>query len=144
MKKIEIISTFLKKELYGVLGTTDKNIPKSRIFQYLFTVNEKIYFGTTNNKPVYEQIQKNQNVCFCCHTLDYFSFITIEGAAKFENNLILKQKAMNDYPAIKELYKSPQNPIFEIFYIELENVSIFSINSGKKILIEGGKDVNSF
>lgn len=140
MKKMELINEFLKKELYGVFITTENNKPKARIFQYLFTVNDKIYFGTTNNKPVFEQINKNPNICFCCHSSDYFSFISIEGIAEFDEDLNLKKKAMDDYPAIKNLYKDHENPIFKIFYINLKNVTNFSMETGKTMLLEeGGK-----
>ena len=45
----------------------------------------------------------------------------------------LKTRAMDDYPAIKDLYKSPDNPIFEIFYIDVDEIVTFSFQDGQKI-----------
>ena len=40
---------------------------------------------------------------------------------------------MDEYPAIKELYKSPDNPIFKIFYIDIDEIKTFDFAEGEKI-----------
>ena len=39
---------------------------------------------------------------------------------------------MDEYPAIKELYKTPENPIFEIFYVDVDEVETFNFNEGSR------------
>ena len=51
----------------------------------------------------------------------------------FVENIELKTRAMDEYPAIKELYKSPDNPIFKIFYIDIDEIKTFDFAEGEKI-----------
>ena len=102
------------------MTTVSEEKPKTRVFQYLFTIDNKIYFGTTNNKPIYEQLTKNPNVSYCTFSKDFNPVLSVNGRAIFDNDIKLKERAMDEYPSIKELYHSPDNPIFEIFYIEFE------------------------
>lgn len=120
----------LKENLYGVMATQDGNQPKTRVFQYLFSDGNKVYFGTTNNKPVYEQMIKNPNVSFCTFSKDFSLVLSVNGKAIFVDDMVLKTRAMEEYPAIKELYNSPDNPIFEIFYVDVEEIETFSFESG--------------
>lgn len=125
--------SILKDNLYGVLATDDKGKPKTRIIQYLFSIGDKVYFGTTNNKPTYQQLSNNPYVSFCSHKSDYSVFLTIDGKVNFVNDLSLKERAMEDYPDIKAIYKSPDNPIFEIFFIDIETVKTFGFKNGERI-----------
>lgn len=120
----------LKENLYGVMATQDGNKPKTRVFQYLFSDGNKVYFGTTNNKPVYEQIIKNPHVSFCTYSKDFSPVLSVNGKAIFVDDMVLKTRAMEEYPSIKELYKSPDNPIFEIFYVDVEEIETFCFESG--------------
>ena len=124
----------LKTNLYGVFTTVDGEKPKTRVFQYLFTVDDKIYFGTTNNKPVYEQLVKNPNVSYCTFSKDFDPVLSVNGRVIFDNNMQLKERAMNEYPSIKNLYHSPDNPIFEIFYIDVEEYVTFSFAKGSETI----------
>lgn len=120
----------LKENLYGVFATSDGGKPKTRVFQYLFSDGNKVYFGTTNDKPVYHQLKENPYVSFCTYSQDFAPVLSVNGKAVFANDMSLKIRAMDEYPAIKALYKSPDNPIFEIFYIEVEEVDTFSFEHG--------------
>lgn len=124
--------SILKKNLYGVFATTANGKPQTRIFQYLFSVDDKVYFGTTNDKPTYRQLIENPYISFCSHTPDYMNVLSINGKINFVDDLSLKTRAMEEYPAIKELYKFPENPIFEIFYVDIETVKAFDFEHGAK------------
>ena len=41
---------------------------------------------------------------------------------------------MQEYPAIKDLYHAPDNPIFEVFYIDVDEVVTFDFQKGKEII----------
>ena len=121
----------LKENLNGVLATLDGNKPKTRIMQYLFSDKNKVYIGTTNYKLVYSQMKKNPNVSFCSHSKDYTFVLSVNGKVTFIDDLKLKTRTMEEYPAIKELYKSPDNPVFEIFYIDVEEIQTFDMKNGE-------------
>ena len=104
----------LKENSYGILATLDDSKPKTRIFQYLFSEKNKVYLATTNNKNVYKQLKKCPYVSFLSH---------------FTDDIDLKTRVLNEYPAIKELFKTPDNPIFELFYINVEEIRTFDLKT---------------
>ncbi|MDO5088273.1 MAG: pyridoxamine 5'-phosphate oxidase family protein [Leptotrichiaceae bacterium] len=121
---------FLKNNLYGVMATLDENKPKTRVLQYLFSDGNKVYIGTTNYKEVYKQLKACPYVSFCSHDREYSFILSVNGKVTFVDDIFLKTKAMEEYPAIKDIYKTPDNPVFEIFYIDVEEVKTFDFSTG--------------
>ncbi|MBE7719734.1 pyridoxamine 5'-phosphate oxidase family protein [Lacrimispora indolis] len=122
----------LKENPNGVLATQDGNKVKTRVFQYLFTDGNKVYFCTSNQKPVYNQIKANPYVSFCTYPADFAPVVSVNGNAVFVDDISLKARALDENPGIKGLYKTPDNPVFEIFYIDVEEVETFSYSDGPK------------
>ncbi|EXG84666.1 hypothetical protein K413DRAFT_1420 [Clostridium sp. ASBs410] len=122
----------LKENPNGVLATQDGSKVKTRVFQYLFTDGNKVYFCTSNKKPVYEQIKANPNVSFCTYPANFTPVVSVNGKAVFVNDLSLKTRALDENPGIKGLYNAPDNPVFELFYIDVEEVETFSFTDGPK------------
>lgn len=129
---IEMINyeSLLKENPNGVLATQDGGKVKTRMFQYLFSYENKLYFCTSNQKPVYAQIKKNPNVSFCTYTPDFSPVLSINGKAVFVNDMMLKTRALDEYPLIKGVYNTADNPVFELFYIDVEEVETFSFVDG--------------
>jgi len=119
----------LKENSYGILATLDDSKPKTRIFQYLFSEKNKVYLATTNNKNVYKQLKKCPYVSFLSHSEDYLSFISVNGNIHFTDDIDFKTRVLNEYPAIKELFKTPDNSIFELFYIDAEEIRSFDLKT---------------
>lgn len=122
----------LKENPNGVLATQDGSKVKTRVFQYLFTDGNKVYFCTSSKKPVYEQMKANPNVSFCTYPTDFTPVVSVNGKAVFVNDLSLKTRALDENPSIKGLYNTPDNPVFELFYIDVEEVETFSFTDGPK------------
>jgi uncharacterized pyridoxamine 5'-phosphate oxidase family protein len=116
----------------GVLATQDGNKVKTRVFQYLFADGNKVYFCTNSEKPVYKQIQANPNVSFCTFPQNFTPVLSINGKAVFVEDMALKTKALEENPPIKGIYQTPDNPIFKVFYISVEEVETFSFAEGPK------------
>ncbi len=125
-------SNFLKENLNGIFTTVENGKPKSRAFQFLFSEGKKVYFCTENNKAVYRQIKENPNVSFCSHKADFSYVLSISGKVTFVNDISLKARALNEYPALREIFKTPDNPIFELFYVDVEEVNTFDFINGSK------------
>ena len=89
----------------------------------------KVYLATTNNKNVYKQLKKCPYVSFLSHSKDYLSFISVNGNIHFTDDINLRTRVLNEYPAIKELFKTPDNPIFELFYINVEEIRTFDLKT---------------
>ena len=46
-----------------------------------------------------------------------YAWIRLHGRAVFENNMEIKKGALEN-PIVKSQYETPENPIFEVFYLE--------------------------
>ena len=122
----------LTKNPVGVLATADGKGAKTRVFQFLFADGNKVYFCTSNQKPVYEQLKANPNVSFCCYPADFTPVLSINGAVVFVDDIALKTRALDENPPIKGIYNMPDNPVFTIFYIDVKEVETFSFAEGPK------------
>lgn len=122
----------LEKNPNGVLATQDGEKLRTRVFQYLFADGNKVYFCTNSEKPVYSQLQGDSYVSFCTYPADFSVVLSINGKAVFVEDTALKARALDENPPIKELYKTPDNPVFKIFYIDVEQVDTFTFTEGSK------------
>lgn len=120
----------LKKSPNGVLATQDGDKVKTRYFQFLFCDGKKVYFCTANDKPVFKQLKANSNVSFCVTPPDFNPVMSINGQVVFVNDLALKNRALDENPSIKGIYQSGDNPIFEMFYIDTEEIETFDFAQG--------------
>ena len=76
----------------------------------------KLWFCTNNTKDVYREMKENPRVEISVSSAT-FSWIRLNGQVVFENNLSIKEDCMN-IPTVKGVYETPDNPIFEVFYLE--------------------------
>lgn len=125
-------AAILKANPNGVLATADGEKIKTRVFQQLFCDGKRVYFCTSNEKPVYRQIKANPHVSFCTYPADFTPVLSVNGKAVFISNIVLKTRALDENPGIKGIYKTPDNPVFELFYIDVEEVETFSFSDGPK------------
>ena len=122
----------LKQNPSGVLATLSDNGIRTRVFQYLFADGNKVYFCTNSEKIVYAQLKANPSVSFCTYPQDFNPVLSINGKAVFVEDMALKTRALDENPTIKNIYNSPDNPIFKIFYIDVEEVDTFNFAEGSK------------
>ena len=123
-------ATILKANPNGVFATQEGNKVRTRVFQYLFADGNKVYFCTNSEKPVYKQLQANPNVSFCTFPQNFTPVLSINGKAVFVEDIKLKTRALDENPPIKGIYQTPDNPIFKIFYVDVEEVETFSFAKG--------------
>ncbi len=122
----------LKANPNGVLATQNGSAVKTRVFQYLFAEGNKVYFCTSSQKPVFAQLQANPQVSFCTYPQNFTPVLSLNGQAVFVEDMALKTRALDENPPIKGIYKTPENPIFKIFYIDVAEVETFSFAEGPK------------
>ena len=103
-----------------------------RMMQFQFARGKNIYFSTTRNKPVYEQIKANPQVAFCVSSKEYANVISIYGKAVFDEDMGVKTRMINENPLLKDIYKTPGNPDLAVFYVVAEEVENFISNEGLK------------
>lgn len=116
----------------GVMATRDGEMIKTRVFQYLFSDENKAYFCTSSQKPVAAQMKEHPYVSFCTNLQNYCPVLSINGKVTFIDDEALKIKALNENPSIKQIYGSEKNPIFTLLYIDVEEIETFSFDEGPK------------
>jgi uncharacterized pyridoxamine 5'-phosphate oxidase family protein len=112
---------------------TDGN-PKVRPFKFMLQDGGKLYFCTANNKPVFQEIQKHPQVEFCAPG-ENFSWMRLAGKVVFSHDLAMKAKVLEASPLVKSIYQTPDNPAFELFYLDgaVATISDFSGNPPRSI-----------
>jgi len=124
------LSELLEANPNGVLTTRDGESLKARVFQYLFTEGNRVFFCTSKEKDVYKQLTANANVSFCSYPDNFSPVVSISGQAVFVDGLDIKTRILKENPMINGIYKSPDNPVFAVFYINVEEAKTFSFADG--------------
>jgi len=109
-------NTFIKKNKIGFLATVDMNgQPKVRSFGVMEIQDNRLVFGTSNKKKVYEQLISNP----CAEWLAVESTnktLRVSGAVEFEEDYNKKLQYIESNPMIKKIYNSRLDE-FELFYL---------------------------
>ena len=110
--------------------------PKVRPFQFMLEHEGRLYFCTSNQKNVYKEMQNHPDVELSA-TGENFSWIRLKGRAVFSDDLAVKAMVQKASPLVKSIYQTPDNPVFEIFYLDNARATIadFSGNPPKTIAL---------
>lgn len=112
------VVNFLNENPVQYLGTTDKaGKPKVRPFQFMLEKDGKLYFCISNKKEVYSEIKNNPYIEMCASSPS-FAWIRLSGRVVFSYDLSIKASILERSPLVSSIYKTPDNPVFEIFYLE--------------------------
>lgn len=109
---------FLNENPVQYFATADKEgKPRVRPFQFMIEEDGKLFFCTSNQKDVYEEMKNNSNIELCVSSPSY-AWIRLSGKVAFSNDINIKAAILEHSPLVKSIYKTPDNPTFEIFYLE--------------------------
>ncbi len=115
---MSVVTDFLVKSRVQYLATIGLDgRPKVRPFQFMLEEGERLYFCTSNQKPVFKEMQKHPYVEFCASG-ENFSWLRLSGKTVFSADLDLKARILEASPLVKSIYETPDNPAFEIFYLD--------------------------
>lgn len=133
---MKTVVEFLKKSPVHYLATigTD-NKPKVRPFQFMLEDGGKLYFCTANTKPVYQELRNNPDLEFCASG-ENFSWLRLRGSAVFTGDLGIKAKVQEASPLVKSIYQTPDNPEFEVFYLEGAVATIADFSGAPPRIVE--------
>ena len=91
--------------------------PKVRPFQFMFEEGGRLFFCTSNQKPVYQEIQKQPYVELCASG-ENAAWLRLSGKVIFTTDIDVKAKIQEQSPLVKSIYQTPDNPIFEAFWLD--------------------------
>lgn len=119
----EVIEFLKESEIqyFATIGIDLK--PKVRPFQYQFEKEGKIWYCTSNKKKVFLEITQNSTIelCACNKKMDW---LRLSGEVVFSNNNDIKDNIIKNNALVREIYKSADNPDFEVFYLNNVKASI--------------------
>lgn len=108
---------FLKNNPVQYLATIDENgNPRVRPFMFMLEKNGKIYYCTSNKKPMYKQLKAHPLVEITTANPE-FAWIRISANVSFIHDITIKQEVIKASELVKSLYGSADNPDFEVFTI---------------------------
>lgn len=117
----------------GVMGTVDNGEARTRTFQVLWVEDNRLYFCTSNHKPIYEQMKANPKVSFTALNPETLESVSVYGTAVFVNDIEGETRALEENPGIKDIYKSPDYLKIRVAYIDVTDVSSFIFSNGKRM-----------
>lgn len=126
---MEKVIEFLTKNQNGFLATVGEGKPHVRPWGFMMEKDGKFWFCTANTKEVFKQLKENPFIEFAS-TSKSFVTVRVRGEIKFSNDFEIKKAIVESNPLVKNIYQTPENPIFEIFYLE-HGKAIMSDFSGK-------------
>jgi uncharacterized pyridoxamine 5'-phosphate oxidase family protein len=126
---MEEVIQFLSENRMGYLASVDNGKPRVRPWGFMFEENGRFYFCTSNTKNVYKQLVEVPYVEFSCANREFNTWLRLSGRIIFTKDKKIKEKIFELMPMIKNLYQSPDNPIFEVFYLDHGSATISSFTS---------------
>ncbi len=127
MAPIQEVLQFLTDAKLFYIATVENGTPKVRPFGFVMEFEGKLYFCTNNQKDIYRQLQANPELEISATSAGY-QWIRLKGKAVFDKNSTAKVKAFEVSPALANMYKSSDNPIFEVFYLQNGEAAFYGIN----------------
>ncbi len=118
------------KSPLGVLATRNGNRLDTRVLHSLFVEDNRLYFCTGSEKPVCAQLMADPNASFCCYPPNYAPVLTLNGRVTFVDDIAVKTRVMAASDMVKRNYQNPDNPAFKLFYLEVEEVKVYSHGAG--------------
>jgi uncharacterized pyridoxamine 5'-phosphate oxidase family protein len=91
--------------------------PKVRPFQFMLEQDGKLFFCTSNKKDVFSQLKKQPYVELSVSS-PKAAWIRLSGRAVFSKDPGIKRKIIEGNDMVRSVYKTPENPVFEIFYLD--------------------------
>jgi uncharacterized pyridoxamine 5'-phosphate oxidase family protein len=129
----EVMEIINKQGGMGYLATVDNGKPRVRPWGFKLQEGGKLYFCTDSTKDVYKQITILPYIEFSTVTREMV-WVRVSGEISFEEDMGRRQMVLDQVPGVKEFYKSADNPIFKVFYLEHGTASIadFSGNPSRQ------------
>lgn len=126
---------FLSKNPFGFLATVSPEGPRVRPFMFQFEDQGCPLFCLSNDKEVFRQLKEDPRceVAFC--SPDWSVTLRIRGVAEFFPGLEQKSRILEGNETLKDMYKTPDNPLFEVFRLTQWEAFFWDF-SGKKDPVE--------
>jgi len=111
------IVEFLNENINGFLATLEEGKPRVRPYQFMLEDGGKLCFSTNNTKEVCKQLKADPSMEFSSSN-SRGGWIRLRGEVKFSGEPRIKQLILDKSETVRSIYKTPDNPMFEVFYLD--------------------------
>jgi uncharacterized pyridoxamine 5'-phosphate oxidase family protein len=130
---VDEVAAFISATSLVYVATVDaENKPRVRPFGGAFSINGHLWLGTNSQKKVWAELQNNPSIEVCSYNPKDGNWVRVSGKAVLADEFSVKQKLFEITPLVAQIYQTPENPIFRVFYIEgqADFYSLGAPNSG--------------
>jgi len=113
MKKI---IEFINQNKFGNLATCNNDKPDTRPFELAFHCDIGMFFYSSAEDELTNQLKQNSNICFCATDSNY-NYVKIKGSVKFSEDIDDKSKILEKSNFAKKVYNNSNLEKMEVFYL---------------------------
>jgi uncharacterized pyridoxamine 5'-phosphate oxidase family protein len=122
----------LQESPNGVLANRNGEKLRTQVITFQFAEGNRVYFATNSTKPLYEQLKRRPNVSYCTNAEEFEPVVSINGKVVFVEDAAVKVRVFNGSANVQRFYQTPDNPNYQVFYIDTDEVETFD-SSGAKV-----------
>ena len=125
------VHDFLKKCGAYYLATVEGDQPRVRPFGTALIFENKLYIQTGKSKNVSNQMKKNPKIEICAFSGD--KWVRIEALAIEDDRIEPKQKMLEAYPQLKNMY-SADDPNTQVLFLKNATATFSSFGGEPKVV----------
>lgn len=110
---------FLKKCGYFYVLTINGEFPAGRPFGAVMEAEGKLYISTSNENKVHKQLRENGNIQILAKKEGTREWLRITGKATECNELKMKQRMLEECPALSKHFPSVESENYLLFQVEV-------------------------
>jgi len=115
----------------GILANRDGEKLRTQIMTFSYVEENRAYFCTTSDKPLYAQLTANPYVSYCTFPEDWEPVLSLNGKVIFVDDRAAKERALDSNYYAKRNFGSIDNPLLKVFYIDVEEIETYSFEGTK-------------
>jgi len=120
----------------GVLANRNGKYLRTQIITFSFAEENRAFFCTSSDKPMYAQLVNFPYVSYCTYPEDFEPVLSINGKVVFIDDKALQERALEGNYYAKSHFKSVSNPLLKVFCIEVQEIETYG-SDGAKIYTVG-------
>ena len=114
------------------IATCSPDGPRVRPFGFIMEDGGKLYLTTGNQKDVFKQLQADPRFELSATSADGGHWVRVKGKAVFDTRKEIAEKAFKAADFFVPMYRSPDNPILEFFYIDEAEAVFYSFTEAPR------------
>lgn len=124
-KDLSEYNHILEEYRNGVLANRNGEMLRTQIITFSFAEENRAYFCTTVDKPMYTQLVASPYVSYCTFPEDWEPVLSLNGKVVFIEDKVLKERALESNYYAKRNFKDIDNPLLAVFCIDVELIETY-------------------